>query len=315
VGATGDDDQGVADRWALDAFLRSLGGSPATTKAYGSDLKHFAEWAERGGATGPADVTHLLLRRYLAHLGTRQYARATIARKAASVRAYFGFCQRRGLVAEDPARRLSAPSAGGRLPKVLPVEELNRLLDGPATGERGRPAPKSEQREVLEKALRLRDMAVLEVLYATGMRVSELCGLDRSRLDLRGATVTVMGKGSKERRLPLHEQAVLALQAYLTEARACLCAPHSPADAVFFNRRGNRLGPRDVRRILDRLSPVPTHPHALRHSFATHLLDGGADLRVVQELLGHASLQTTQIYTHVSKERLLEVYQGTHPRA
>jgi site-specific recombinase XerD len=315
MGATGEEHREVADQWAIDAFLRSLSGSPATAKAYGTDLSHFAEWAERAGVQEPVQVTHLLLSRYLAHLGTRQYARATIARKAASLRAYFTFCQRRGLLVDDPARRLSAPSTGGRLPKVLPVEDLNRLLDAPATRERQGDAPKSARREAFEKALALRDVAVLELLYATGMRVSELCGLDRSRLDLRNATVTVMGKGSKERRLPLHERAVAALRHYISEARSDLQGPEGPAEAVFFNRRGNRLGPRDVRRILDRLAPVPTHPHALRHSFATHLLDGGADLRVVQELLGHASLQTTQIYTHVSKERLLEVYEVTHPRA
>jgi len=145
--------------------------------------------------------------------------------------------------------------------------------------------------------------------------VSELCGLDRAGVDLRGRTVTVRGKGDRERRLPVHDRCVGALAAWLHEGRPLLEVPDSPREAVFLNRRGRRLGPRDVRRILDRRSPVPTHPHALRHSFATHLLDGGADLRVVQELLGHASLQTTQIYTHVSKERLRAVYEGTHPRA
>ena len=153
---------------------------------------------------------------------------------------------------------------------------------------------------------------MLELLYAAGLRVSELCGLDRGDLDLRGRTVTVLGKGSKQRRLPIHDGAVAALGAWLSEGRDEM---PGPPEAVFVNRHGARLGPRDVRRILDRRSAAPTHPHALRHTYATHLLDGGADLRVVQELLGHASLATTQVYTHVSKERLRSVYGGTHPRA
>jgi site-specific recombinase XerD len=302
-----------ADAWELDAFVRSLAGrSPATVKAYGTDLREFAEWAGRGGVAGPSAVTHLLLRRYLAHLGTRRYARATVARKAASLRAYFAFCRRRGLTAGDPAQRLSAPSAGGRLPKVLPAADLARLLDA-TPGEGGTSSERRRSEE--EEALDLRDGAVLELLYASGLRVSELCGLDRAGVDLAARTVTVLGKGRKERRLPVHAKAAEALGAYLDRGRPLLARPQTPPEAVFVNRRGNRLGPRDVRRILDRRSPVPTHPHALRHSFATHLLDGGADLRVVQELLGHSSLQTTQIYTHVSKERLLEVYRGSHPRA
>jgi site-specific recombinase XerD len=157
-----------------------------------------------------------------------------------------------------------------------------------------------------------RDLAVLELLYAAGLRVSELCGLDRDGVDLRGRTVTVLGKGGKQRRVPIHDTAVAALGEWLSAGRGQMAGP---PDAVFVNRRGARLGPRDVRRILDRRAASPTHPHALRHTFATHLLDGGADLRVVQELLGHSSLATTQIYTHVSKERLRSVYEGTHPRA
>jgi len=145
--------------------------------------------------------------------------------------------------------------------------------------------------------------------------VAELCGLDTDSVDVSGRTVTVVGKGGKERRVPMHDRCTEAIEDWLEQGRHALRGPESPPGAVFLNRRGRRLGPRDVRRILDRRSPSPTHPHALRHSFATHLLDGGADLRVVQELLGHASLQTTQVYTHVSKERLLAVYGATHPRA
>jgi site-specific recombinase XerD len=297
--------------WALDDFRLSFAGrAGATTRAYMADLEAFVDWAERLGLGGPVDVTRLHLRRYLAHLATRRYARATIARKASSLRAYFTFCHRRGLVAENPALRLSAPASGGRLPRVLSGDELERLLQAPYT-----PQPRGPRRPEVAEALARRDAAVLELLYASGLRVSELCGLDLPDLDLTRRMVTVWGKGGKERRLPFHHTAAAALGTYLTAARGTLMEPASPVEAVFFNRRGNRLGPRDVRRILDRLSPVPTHPHALRHSFATHVLDGGADLRIVQELLGHASLQTTQVYTHVSKERLLEVYRTAHPRA
>ena len=299
----------VGEGWQVERFIASLAGrSPETVRAYRSDVVAFTRWAERGGARVPADVDRLVLRRYLANLTTRRYARATVARKAAALRAYFSWCTRRGLLVADPARRLSAPAGGGRLPKVLTHRELGVLLDGDPSA--GPPAPGT-----LAAALALRDHAVLELLYAAGLRVSELCGLDRSGVDLDGHTVSVVGKGDKERRLPVHERSVSALAAWLADGRPALAGPTTPDQAVFLNRRGRRLGPRDVRRILDRRSPVPTHPHALRHSFATHLLDGGADLRVVQELLGHSSLQTTQVYTHVSKDRLRKVYGGTHPRA
>ena len=293
--------------WELEAFGRSLGGrSGSTQRAYHSDLAAFAEWAGRGGTDGPAAVDRMLLRRYLAFLATRRYARASVARKAAALRSYFRWSSRRGLIESDPARGLSAPKANGRLPRVLSHHELDRLLDPAATGAAG---------DIGAVAADLRDTAVLELLYAAGLRVAELCGLDRGGLDLPGRIVTVIGKGNKERQVPIHDRAADALTGWLRLGWPELARPHSPIEAVFLNRAGNRLGPRDVRRIIDRRSPVPTHPHALRHSFATHLLDGGADLRVVQELLGHSSLQTTQVYTHVSKERLVKVYRGTHPRA
>ena len=293
-------------RWDLDAFERSLGGrSPATRRAYRGDVAAFASWAARAAVAGPEGVERLLLRRYLAFLSTRRYARASVARKAAAVRAYFLWCRRRGLVAVDPARGLSAPKATGRLPKVLSHRELDRLLEG----------QRSVDADPRAVALALRDTAVLELLYAAGLRVAELCGLDRGGLDVGSRIVTVTGKGDKQRQLPIHDRAARAIEEWLRTGWAVLARQDSPLEAVFLNRLGHRLGPRDVRRIIDRRSPVPTHPHALRHSFATHLLDGGADLRVVQELLGHSSLQTTQVYTHVSKERLVAVYKGTHPRA
>jgi len=300
--------------WDLEAFGRSLGArSPATERAYRTDVAAFAAWAERAGVSGPAQVDRVLLRRYLAHLATRRYARASLARKAASLRRYFGWQHRRGTLADDPARRLSAPAGPTRLPHVLDRGELEELL-GPAGGARTAPAG-TDGEGGLGVALRRRDDAVLELLYGCGLRVAELCGLDLGDVDLRTGTLTVLGKGGRRRRVPAHRGCTGAVAAWLEGGRALLVAPASPPEALFLNRRGARLGPRDVRRVLDRRSPVPTHPHALRHSFATHLLDGGADLRVVQELLGHASLQTTQVYTHVSKERLLSVYEATHPRA
>ncbi|MHB8439918.1 MAG: tyrosine-type recombinase/integrase, partial [Acidimicrobiales bacterium] len=247
----------------------------------------------------------LMLRRYLAYLTTRRHARASVARKAAALRCYFAWAARRGAVAVDPASRLRAPAGGGRLPRVLDRSEITEMLDFVA--DRGQPAE-----------LRLRDDAALELLYGCGLRVSELCGLDVADVDLRRRTITAIGKGDRQRRLPMHDRCVASLRAWLQDGRPevlAAAAAGTVTSALFLGRRGGRLGPREVRRLLDRRAPVPTHPHALRHSFATHLLDGGADLRVVQELLGHASLQTTQVYTHVSKERLLSVYGSTHPRA
>ncbi len=246
-----------------------------------------------------------------------------MARKASSLRCYFAWSAGRGDIAVDPARRLTAPSGGARLPRVLDRGEISALLDGPASPRGGtdrrsmpRPdgGPSTPDREGQE-ATRARDDAVLELLYGCGLRVAELCRLDRGDLDVAGRIVTVWGKGGRERRVPMHDLCAQAVTRWMEGGRVHYVGPESPDEAVFLNRAGRRLGPRDVRRLLDRRSPVPTHPHALRHSFATHLLDGGADLRVVQELLGHASLQTTQVYTHVSKERLLTVHGATHPRA
>ncbi len=294
--------------WETDAFVQTLGSSaPATVRAYRSDVESFAEWAARSGVVGPGEVDRILLRRYLAYLATRGYERRSIARKAAALRRYFAFAKRRGLSEADPSRRLTASSGDGRLPRVLTPGELEALLEGPES------APTPQDPRV--RATRLRDDAVLELLYGSGLRVSECCGLDRDGLDLAGGTVTVWGKGGKQRRVPMSEPSADACRKYLELARPVLSGPETPPDAVFLNARGRRLGSRDVRRIIDRRTVVPTHPHALRHTYATHLLDGGADLRVVQELLGHASLRTTQRYTHVSQERLVGVYKKAHPRA
>lgn len=290
--------------WQIDEFVASMAGvSPNTAAAYRSDLVAFAEWAERLGLHDPTGVERLTLRRYLAFLTTRSYARRSIARKASSLRRYFGWLERRGKIAADPSRGLTAPAGQGRLPRVLDHAELHELLDDPAAALVDHAPP----------WVRARDDAVLELLYGSGLRVSELCGLDDDSLDLARSAVRVLGKGAKERRVPLSDPAVEALRRWFAHRTDAPRAVES--SALFVNRSGRRLAPRDVRRILDRRSSNPTHPHALRHSFATHLLDGGADLRVVQELLGHANVATTQRYTHVSRERLRSVYEQTHPRA
>jgi integrase/recombinase XerC len=291
--------------WHEREFLSSLTSvAPRTVEAYQRDLAGFATWACEHGVGGPEAVDRLVLRRYVAHLAASGYARRSIARKASTLRRYFGWATRTGALAEDPSHGLSAPRGEGRLPRVLRQDELNVLLDDP-------PPPVVTD----PPALRARDDAVLEVLYGSGLRVGELCGLGVGDLDLDRGRATVWGKGDKQRTVPLGEPAVAALRTWVHGHRQHLVTPDTPAGALFVNRRGKRLSPRDVRRLLDRRSPAPTHPHALRHTFATHLLDGGADLRAVQELLGHADLATTQRYTHVSRERLRSVYDATHPRA
>jgi len=288
--------------WEQEAFVRSLSSLSANTvEAYRRDVRDFVVWAERLALAGPADVDRLVLRRYLAYLGTRRMAKRSIARKAAGLRRYFGWLTRTGVLASDPSSRLTAPSGEGRLPHVLKAGELDVLLEE-------RPSSTGEPVD-------LRDQAVLELLYGSGLRVGELCGLRPADVDLRRSQVLVWGKGSKQRQLPMSESSMEAVRAWLDAGRPALVAEETPAGALFLNRRGRRLTPRDVRRILDRRAASPTHPHALRHTFATHLLDGGADLRAVQELLGHSDLATTQLYTHVSKERLRSVYDATHPRA
>lgn len=291
--------------WHEQEFLSSLSSvAPRTLDAYRSDLTGFIAWAAEQGAGDAAAVDRLLLRRYVAHLATHRYARRSVARKASTLRRYFRWATRIGLLPVDPASGLSAPRGDGRLPRVLRQDELNVLLDEP---------PRTLDDD--PPAVRSRDDAVLEVLYGSGLRVGELCGLGLDDLDLARGRAVVWGKGSKQRTVPLSEPAVAALRSWVSDHRSHLLTADTPAGALFVNRRGKRLTPRDVRRLLDRRAPTPTHPHALRHTFATHLLDGGADLRAVQELLGHADLSTTQRYTHVSRERLRSVYDATHPRA
>jgi site-specific recombinase XerD len=294
--------QPISTPWGVDDFIGSLTSvSENTLAAYRSDLVDFVEWAERGLADAPAQVDRLILRRYLAYLGTRSYAKRSIARKASALRRYFSWARRTGLVEIDPAVALRAPSGEGRLPRVLDGPELQTLLE---------PIEVDESEPLWR---RRRNDALLEVLYGSGLRVSELCNLDIDSVNLKRSVVTVWGKGGKERRVPMSLAAIETVSDWL-KSRSEVVGEASGV-ALFLNAHGRRLGTRDVRRVLDERSVNPTHPHALRHTYATHLLDGGADLRSVQELLGHSDVATTQRYTHVSKERLRSVYISTHPRA
>ncbi len=293
--------------WRVGEFVLSLtAASEATRRAYRSDVGQFAEWAARAGIDAPGDVDRRRLRRYVSFLSVRGLSGRSVARKASALRRYFGWLVRCGAIDVDPALGLAAPAGSGRLPRVLGAAEMCEML-GDGT--------------VPENPSEMRDRLVLELLYGSGLRVAELCGLDRDGVRPHSAHVEVIGKGGKHRRVPLSEPSVALLAAWrdggsegFDAQRLRGRAGRDPA-ALFVNLRGKRLGTRDVQRILDRHAVTPTHPHALRHTYATHLLDGGADLRVVQELLGHERLATTQIYTRVSRERLREVYESAHPRA
>jgi site-specific recombinase XerD len=287
--------------WGLEQFaasLRALERSPATLRAYHGDVKRFATWAGERDIVTPRGVTRRTLREYLADMNLSGDERTSISRRRASLRRYFVWALERGVVDADPAARISAPKPHSPLPEIVGRDQLDELLEG----------------DWGEDPWARRDRAVCEVLYGAGLRVSELCGLDRASLDERQGLLRVLGKGRKERIVPLHRAGWAAIDRW-REVRAPVLTDVSPPDALFVNRRGARLGPRDVRRILDkRLALGHVNPHALRHTYATHLLEGGADLRVVQELLGHESLTTTQLYTHVSKSRLQKIHHETHPR-
>lgn len=300
--------------WEVEGFLTSLtAASPATARAYRSDLVDFTSWATATGVTGPGQVDRRTLRRYLADLTDRPSAPRTVARRASALRRYFGWQARTGRLPADPSVGLRSPRGTGRLPKVLHDEQLRQLLDQPAA-RAGTVAAERADADPHRWARDRRDQAIVELLYGSGLRVSELCGLRRPDLDLDQQRVTVWGKGAKQRTVPLSAPSVAAVRSWLDDGRPLMAAA-AVGDLVFVNQRGRPMTPRDVRRVLDRRAVDPTHPHALRHTYATHLLDGGADLRAVQELLGHEDLATTQIYTHVSRERLRDVFDRTHPRA
>ncbi len=288
-----------AEGWALEdfeAWMTARDLAVATRRAYRRDLESFIAGA---GVPGPETVSARILRAHLVRLTEAGRQRATVARHRAALRAYFAWLTERGVLPADPASRLQAPRPPVRLPTLVAREQLAALLD----------------EDWGDDEWALLDRAVCEVLYGSGLRVSELCDLDRSSVEWSRGTLRVRGKGRKERVVPLHRRGLDAIRMWLEEARDDVASADAPVEALFINRRGNRLGPRDVRRILDRRAAhVHVHPHALRHTYATHLLEGGADLRHVQELLGHASLATTQLYTHVTKSRLQSIHHQTHPR-
>jgi len=274
--------------------------SPHTLTAYRCDLEQLAVYVlrEKGEQAGATDVDHLLLRRYLALLG-KNSKKSSMGRKLAAIRSFFRYLLRSGVVARNPAELIATPKKENRLPFHLDIDQVTALVE----------APGEEQKHAL------RDCAILEMLYSCGLRVSELTGLDIGELDLAGGMVRVMGKGGKERIVPVGSRAVTAIRAYLAER-----GEQGGSGAVFLNTRGQRINRRSVARIVDahvlRIAAFKRiSPHVLRHTFATHMLEGGADLRAIQELLGHASLSTTQKYTHVGIDRLMEVYDKAHPKA
>jgi integrase/recombinase XerC len=296
---------------ALSEFERHLRDeqrvSGHTLRNYLSDLDQMAAFLRRlfPGGVEIASVDTLTLRAYLGHLHQRGLAKDSIMRKLASVRTFFRFLHREGRIPMNPARALATPRQLKKVPRVLTEEEAAALVEAP---------PQPDTRTLAG----LRDRALLEILYATGLRASEAVGLDFEGLDLEGRIVRVFGKGRKERLVPFGEPAARALEAYLAARRAAF--PASSASPVFINLKGGRLTSRSLQRTVERYLPkIPTDadasPHTLRHSFATHLLSRGADLRTIQELLGHASLSTTQKYTHVATAQLKAVYDSAHPRA
>lgn len=300
--------------WDLDAFAASTASVTEDTAAmYCREVAAFSEWLEKtrvgstpveARETGPEDIDLRMIRRYLAFLSNEGYARKTVARKASSLRRYFRWAKRTGRVAADPTAGAMTPTRERHLPRVLRSEELETLLDKP----RAAVADDSSAR-------RQRDIAVLELLYGSGLRVSEVCAIRVGDIDWERRQLTVNGKGSKQRIVPLSEPAANALAEWLAEGRGEMADASSAGDAVFVNLYGRPLNTQAVRRLVDRRAGTQTNPHALRHTFATHLLDGGADLRQVQELLGHADLGSTQIYTHVSRDRLRRVIEDSHPRS
>ncbi len=305
--------------------------SEHTRRAYRADVASLLRHAVRSGVPDVDGLDLGLVRAWLAGMSRRGLARATLARRAASVRTFTSWLERTGRTDQDPALRLRSPRPERRLPAVLRADQARAVLEAgapasttpPDVGRPSGPGRVPRAREVQEdphaRALRLRDLALLELLYATGIRVGELCGTDVDDLDQGTRLVRVLGKGAKERMVPVGAPAVMAVRRWLQEGRPVLAGPASPP-ALFLGAKGGRMGQRQVREVVHRATAavpgVPRlGPHGLRHSAATHLLDGGADLRSVQELLGHATLATTQVYTHVSVERLRSSYRQAHPRA
>lgn len=307
----------------LERFVRYLRAERArsehTIRSYASDLKNLLDEVIAVGASSWADVDRVHLRQWLAEQAAGGLSAATLARRTAAVRTFMNWAIQNGLRTDDPTLRLKTPKRASHLPAVLTQAQARQLL-----GDEAQPKPTEATSHVDSEpsvhalALGTRDRAMLELLYGSGLRVGELASLDLSGLDFERNTVTVLGKGNKQRVVPFGHPAADALRQWL-ERRSDLLAQQSEA-ALFVGARGARINQRQIRAVVEReLAKIPhtkaTGPHALRHSMATHLLDGGADLRAVQEMLGHSSLATTQLYTHVSVDRLRNSYQNAHPRA
>ncbi|MFO1020581.1 MAG: tyrosine recombinase XerC [Planctomycetales bacterium] len=295
---------------AIERFQRYLrverNASDLTVKSYHEDLESLLEFCRdrQGRVLNPAEFNVQILRGYVAYLHECQYARTTIARRLACLRTFFRFCQREGIVAANPAKALRTPRAGQHLPHFLSSSEILSLLEAPPANE----------------YLGLRDRAIFEVLYSAGLRVAELVSLNIKDWDRDSNIMRVIGKGRKERIAPVGKYAAAALRKWLERREEKGNVKPKHKEAMFLNKNGTRITTRSIGRMVEKYLQVTgldkkTSPHTLRHTFATHLLDGGADLRSVQELLGHKSLTTTQIYTHVSTKRLRDTYKTAHPHA
>ena len=294
----------------VQAFLRHLrierNASELTVKSYGDDFESFYDYLQDrlGRIPEVDDLTINVLRGYVTYLHECEYARSTIARRLACLRSFFKFTTREGITTSNPAKALRTPRTGRKLPHFLTTDQVSRLLEAPPAND----------------AMGLRDRAILETMYSAGLRVAELVSINLGDWDRAANILRVLGKGKKERIAPVGSYAARALERWLEVRVADPDAAPDERDALFLNRFGRRLTTRSIGRMLEKYLQVTgldsiTSPHTLRHSFATHLLDGGADLRSVQELLGHKSLTTTQIYTHVSTRRLRETYEHAHPHA
>ncbi len=295
---------------AIDGFLRYLkierNSSTLTLKSYSEDFNSLFDYLRDrvGDITEPAQLDIANLRGYVAYLHECGYARTTIARRLACLRSFLKYCQREGLITSNPARALRTPRTGRKLPHFLTTEQIVQLLESP-------PASDPEG---------LRDRALMEVMYSSGLRVAELVGLNLDSWDRDANILRVFGKGKKERIAPVGRHAAIALHRWLDVRQPADNAGPEDREAIFLNRFGTRLTTRSVGRMLEKYLKITgldrhTSPHTLRHTFATHLLDGGADLRSVQEMLGHKSLTTTQIYTHVSTQRMKDTYEQSHPHS
>lgn len=286
----------------FDGHLKAQNRSENTLIAYNNDITQFIDFTTRELNIEPESLTVeqvdiYIVRSFLGELTDQGMERKSMARKLSALRAFFKFLCREGILQKSPVQRIATPKLGRKLPHFLFLEQVEKLLQTPDCA----------------TLLGARDQMILELLYGSGLRVSELAGLNRLDVDSEGSLLRVRGKGSKERLVPLTKYAIEAIQAYLQKRE-------DQQVALLLNYQGSRLSTRSIRRILEKVAleaglSQHLHPHMLRHSFATHLLDGGADLRSVQELLGHAKLSSTQIYTHLTRERLLEVYEQSHPRA